>query len=389
MFFLLKADHGVFVLVLCQAGIVVFAIIFFVPFLLSVDQGPRCWEHPITSTASALQCASLPPQSKITTTQFDMATKKMPARLRNLSTFTYTRAAKDAVTRHTGGAKQRRTVHKAISFYKGKKEYTRHISENMIDLAKWEGQSKPRGYPAWLRFPEDMLKAVLYHKTAPEKPTKPGHKSKKATPKGSKRYQITHDSCASCDSIAETADELCNCTTTPWDTQNTEAWRKQNIELRWLSDDLGIGTYALKPFDKDFVLGEYVGEIIPAEDSVDSRYIFNLNKGNSNTSKPVAHLDSLRVGSWTRFINHSCNANAEFALVRVGEEVRVVCEVKRRIQEGEEVTIDYRKDYWKHMNEKGIWCGCGEEKCKYSKEAVRARMAKARKAAKQKAREVL
>ncbi|KAF2633685.1 hypothetical protein BU25DRAFT_464881 [Macroventuria anomochaeta] len=205
--------------------------------------------------------------------------QKAAAQLDRLPTFSYSQAAKEAVTRHTGRAKERRTIHKAVSFYKDRKEYTRCISENIIDLARWEGGTRPRGYPAGLEFPG-----------------------------------------------------------------NTVAWREQNTDLRWLDNMLNIGTCALQSFKNVFILGEYAGELIPIEVSTDSKYLFDINDEDNET---MACVDSVSFGDWTKYINHSYNANAVFQVVRVGEEARVVCKTRRRGREGEEVTIDYRENYWK------------------------------------------
>jgi hypothetical protein len=38
--------------------------------------------------------------------------------------------------------------------------------------------------------------------------------------------------------------------------QLTEEWRRENIELRLVSDELGIGAYARQPLPTGHVLGE-------------------------------------------------------------------------------------------------------------------------------------
>lgn len=52
----------------------------------------------------------------------------------------------------------------------------------------------------------------------------------------------------------------------------------------------------------------------------------------------LASIDSLRMGIWTRFINHSCNANnanTEFNVLRVGQEARQVVRAMKPIRAGE------------------------------------------------------
>jgi SET domain-containing protein len=74
----------------------------------------------------------------------------------------------------------------------------------------------------------------------------------------------------------------------------------------------------------------------------------------------------MRVGSCTRFINHSCRPNTEFIRKRVSKEIIVCVEVIRHISVGEELTIGHGSAYWEEMAKKGLYCGCGEMKCKFS-----------------------
>lgn len=279
-------------------------------------------------------------------------------------------------------ANPRPTFHKAVSFYKGQKDYTRRIAENLIDVKRWEGEQRPRGYPAGLAFPGDMLKAVLYSRKrrrerdrSRRKPEK--EKDQTRTPTQHRVNEIDEKwrRCESCDATAETIDQLCQCTTAPWDAQNTEEWSDENIELRWINDDFGIGAYALYTIEKDTVLSEYVGELVHSDDLA-STYLFDV-KNDANTT--MACIDSLRMGNWTRFINHSCDSNADFAVVRIGEELRYIVKAKRHIRKGQQVTVHYGEDYWKHRNRDDVWCGCGVKDCHFDKAAMRERKKAGRK----------
>lgn len=88
-----------------------------------------------------------------------MKIKTLPTSLSDLPVFSYSRVTKDV---SVPNACPRNKTYKALSLCKGKEEYTRRISQNMIDLEKWEGVAKPPSYPDGLKFPEDLLKAVLY-----------------------------------------------------------------------------------------------------------------------------------------------------------------------------------------------------------------------------------
>jgi SET domain-containing protein len=135
---------------------------------------------------------------------------------------------------------------------------------------------------------------------------------------------------------------------------------------------LGIGAIARTPFARGTVLSEYVGEVIPYDPCStpppDNRYTFDIM---GNSAEPLACIDALHVGSWTRFINHSCKPNAEYVLKRVGREARVCVEVIREIGVGGEIKVGYGSAYWKTMEELGMWCGCGEKGCRFGEKKGR------------------
>ncbi|KAF9697283.1 hypothetical protein EKO04_004823 [Ascochyta lentis] len=304
-----------------------------------------------------------------------MGVKKFPARLSDLPTFTYTKAISNAVDRHKHHGKPKSTRHKATSVYKGKKILPRHITQTLVDLARWKANGsirRPRNYPAHLRHPWDILQAVLYSKESPQK-GKAVSKNPTSTPPVTFRVAASLKRCAACHVRADTAEEMCNCVTAPWENKNTLDWQAKNVDLRWVDDHLGIATYALNPLKRDTVLGEYIGELVPASflpemGSGEDRYLFDIVDEKDTI---VAFVDGLRVGNWTRFINHSCEPNAVYDSKRVGRELRHVIVAMKDIKKGEEVTVDYGQTYWEVMNDRHVWCGCRASTCKY-KEAVSA-----------------
>jgi SET domain-containing protein len=60
--------------------------------------------------------------------------------------------------------------------------------------------------------------------------------------------------------------------------------------------------------------------------------------------KVVAYIDGLRMGSWMRFINHSCKPNVQFEAGNVGREIRFFAVSTRKVRK---VIIDY--GYWAGM----------------------------------------
>jgi hypothetical protein len=60
-----------------------------------------------------------------------------------------------------------------------------------------------------------------------------------------------------------------------------------------VDDSLGVGAYALSPFRKGAILGEYVGEFVPDVEAIESRYLFGIDNEDDET---MAHIDTLRSG---------------------------------------------------------------------------------------------
>lgn len=140
---------------------------------------------------------------------------------------------------------------------------------------------------------------------------------------------------------------------------------------------MGLGTYALRRLRAASVLGEYMGELVSGRE-VDTLYLLSIP---DDAGTEMVFIDSLRVGGWTRFINHSCRANTLFESWRVGEELRVVVMTNREVRKGEEVTVDYGEQYWEAMNRRGVWCVCGEEGCRFGEPLGKARVERARRSA--------
>jgi SET domain-containing protein len=110
-------------------------------------------------------------------------------------------------------------------------------------------------------------------------------------------------------------------------------------------------------------MGEYTGEVISTSHvSYNScAYLFEIE----GQGKTVAYIDGLRMGSWTRFINHSCKPNVMFQGRRIGGEYRYFIVTKRRLKVGEELLVDYGMGYWDGLAADGVFCRCGERECRY------------------------
>lgn len=90
---------------------------------------------------------------------------------------------------------------------------------------------------------------------------------------------------------------------------------------------------------------EYVGEVVD-HDEFDKR-ANGYSKGKNPhyyfmSLRPDAVIDATMKGNISRFINHSCDPNAETQKWTVNGELRIGFFSKRTILAGEEITFDYQ-----------------------------------------------
>lgn len=102
----------------------------------------------------------------------------------------------------------------------------------------------------------------------------------------------------------------------------------------------GLGLFATKPFAKRAYIATYRGKRIPTaeahrrERAGKAKYMFELNRHWT--------IDGASRRNLGRYINHACRPNCE-AVLRKGQLVFVAL---RDIAPGEEITLDYGKDYF-------------------------------------------
>lgn len=130
----------------------------------------------------------------------------------------------------------------------------------------------------------------------------------------------------------------------------------------------GWGLFARCSFAKDDMIVEYIGVIIRQavadrreamyeDEGVGSCYLFRLDKDDI--------IDATRTGGMARFMNHCCEPNAYARNITTeGLEIEkhIVIFAARDIQEGEEITYDYKFP----IEETKLKCYCGATKCKGS-----------------------
>ncbi|KAH8903577.1 SET domain-containing protein [Coniochaeta sp. PMI_546] len=113
------------------------------------------------------------------------------------------------------------------------------------------------------------------------------------------------------------------------------------------------GLQALLPFTRGAAIGEFVGLVTKDLQDVDV-----LDSSSASRSYQIWQG---RQGNFTRFVNHSCKANAQFQTF-VWMSIERIVLVSKGINAGQEITADYSETYWRGLDKQ---CLCGESCCRY------------------------
>jgi len=122
---------------------------------------------------------------------------------------------------------------------------------------------------------------------------------------------------------------------------------RSNTIVRRSAPGLGQGLFAATQVNVGDLVAEYAGERIPTSvaDARKTRYLFELDEQwtiDGSTRKNIA-----------RYINHSCEPNAEAEI----HDRRIFIVATRDILRGEEITIDYGDEYFDEFI-RPVGCKC-------------------------------
>ena len=125
----------------------------------------------------------------------------------------------------------------------------------------------------------------------------------------------------------------------------------------------GLGLFATRPIAAGRRIIQYVGPIVPSEEVErrSGRYFFTIDEKWAIDGSPRANT--------ARYVNHSCRPNAE-GLV---EGKRIWIWSKRAIEPGEQITIDYGKEYFNDYI-KPVGCKCEPCAAKAAKKSKKAKL---------------
>jgi hypothetical protein len=282
------------------------------------------------------------------------------------------------------------------------KEPPQNIETFLFDPAKFADEKYPSTFPSGHRWPPKTAQDLFY----PFQLENKVNTSPLSAYSSISAYIWQHSGDQHCVGRAHFDKAVCS---DPWCSHTFKRWSasmaswQDHFELR-KTMDRGIGVYTKRAFQKRDVLGWYAGEILPdGSTNQQSDYLMNINIGivsddddapphddndddddytegrsrrrskgpRRKKRKSADHVDAMgpksvtvdsqRVGNWTRFINHSCDALLSFFPCRVGDMRVMVVLAEKNIPAGVELTVNYGEHYY-GKNTTRV-CVCGAKKC--------------------------
>lgn len=156
---------------------------------------------------------------------------------------------------------------------------------------------------------------------------------------------------------------------------STDDWEPK-FELRD-APRFGTGVFALQDIKRWAFLGAYMGELLPLVRESGGQEIggpyamqMKMKKPEPSNKTPIVDIpkgpdfpvliDGEHYGNWTRYLNHSCDANTKFESFRVGSIRIMAVRATKDIKAGTEITADYTGTYFEYLK-----CLCGLETCRF------------------------
>lgn len=197
------------------------------------------------------------------------------------------------------------------------------IDENLFDIKNFQDAEKPKGWPRRLPYPSDPTQRLTFE-----------------------------GFCESC-----RTQKMCDCKPT-----TRGRITMPFVEVKDYGTHKGRGIRALQQINKNDILAEYSGVLLPKQGSdppSDAEYTFEFHRANEPKKRTIAFISAVEHGNWTRFMNHSCEASTAANCVIIGPRHRLMISAVRNIEIFEEITLDYGDNYFN-----GEGCPCGAAKCR-------------------------
>ena len=123
------------------------------------------------------------------------------------------------------------------------------------------------------------------------------------------------------------------------------------LTIKKVNDKTGYGVFAEKAIPDSFLVGEYTGIVKIAEPGrplPSGGYTTDYSWGfpRVSTFGRDLEIDAYKAGGILRFVNHSFNPNVKAEHFQTDGKWRIVFIALKDIYPGEQITVDYGKEYW-------------------------------------------
>jgi len=145
--------------------------------------------------------------------------------------------------------------------------------------------------------------------------------------------------------------ENCSCDNTNCKNRVVQKGISKKLKVDFISKSKGFGVFCMEQISKDEFVCEYIGQIISKQQAEDKLH-FNLMKKKANYVLQIREnyekmiintfIDAENKGNVSRFLNHSCDPNLYFDIIRINHFIpQVAFFAMRDIEVGEELTFSY------------------------------------------------
>ena len=143
----------------------------------------------------------------------------------------------------------------------------------------------------------------------------------------------------------------CTCYKGVCSNRNIQYGINHKFLVKYISKNKGFGVFTEEDIEKGEFVGEYIGTIITKNEAEKKihfnhinqkpNYVLQLKEEYPNIVIST-YIDSEIYGNFARFINHSCEPNLDFEIIRVNSFIpRCAFFANRKILAGEEITFSY------------------------------------------------
>nr|MDZ8063522.1 SET domain-containing protein [Nostoc sp. EkiNYC01] len=99
-------------------------------------------------------------------------------------------------------------------------------------------------------------------------------------------------------------------------------------------------------YQKGEMIGQLLGELAPL-DTYDDGWALELARSDHPSRPSVCQIYCKMKGNYFRLLNHDCDSNAAFTGRVISGQFRSIVTAKREIRDGDEITVDYGREYWR------------------------------------------